>query len=102
MTTGMRVAGDKEGKGSKAMAAAMSRQTDGNGNEVGRQATTMAMKMAMAMAMRVAGNKEGYGNGNEVGGQVVAMGQWQWQWQQGWQVTKRARACTESSTLIVP
>jgi hypothetical protein len=80
MVTAMRVAGDKEGKGGKAMAATTSGKEDsngdkegnGNGNEDGRQVTAMTMKVAIVTAMRVVVNEEGNGNSNKGGGQVEA------------------------------
>jgi hypothetical protein len=58
MATATRVAGDKEGNGSK---------SDGDDEKGGGQATAtvMATKRAMAAAMRVACNEEGDGDNNE-------------------------------------
>jgi hypothetical protein len=85
----VRVVGNKEDKGSKAMALATrmvgkwtvtaTKREICNGNNSGRQATVTTTKRVMVMAMRVAGDKEGNGDGgksngisNKGGGQETA------------------------------
>ncbi len=67
----MRVAGDEEGKGSKAMAIAMAPRMTGKWSAI-------ATKRLMAMAMRVAGK------------QWQCRQRGQWGQKQGWQATRKA------------
>ncbi len=80
MAKAMRVAGDNEGKGGKAMAMA---------TKIAGKWTATATKRAMVMAMMVACKWQG----------LCQRGRWQWQ--RGWQAMKRAKVMLERAMVMV-
>jgi hypothetical protein len=72
MATAMRVAGDEEGEGNKAMAMATRIEGEWTATSTNRAMVT-ATKRMMAKATAVAGDKEGNGDGGKSNGMVTAM-----------------------------